>query len=559
MTAESRRECVVGVDVGTGSARAGVFTLRGEMLAAADHPIQIFRPRPDYAEHSSRDIWQAVGQAVRGALSKSAMPAEKIVGISFDATCSLVALDAENAPITVSPDGEPEHNVIVWMDHRAEAQAAEINRTRHRVLDYVGGTISPEQEPPKLKWIKENLGDTWRQAAKFFDLADYLVYEACREDVRSLCTVVCKWTYLGHEGPEGTWDRSFFEAIDLADLFAGDRAGERIRPMGTRAGVLTTEAAEQLGLQAGTVVGVGIIDAHAGGIGSLGMVADAEARGTAHIADTLALIGGTSSCHMAVSLEARFIKGVWGPYFGAMVPGMWLTEGGQSATGALIDHVITNHAYFSRLKQEAQAENKTVYELLNRQVAELKAQAGADAGRLTENLHVLPDFHGNRSPHADSQARGMISGLALDSSFSNLALLYYATIQAVAYGTRQIIEALNAGGYRITRLHASGGGTKNPLWLQEHADITGCPLYVAKDCETVLLGAAILAAVAAGKYESILDAMAAMSPTAEVIRPHAGTRDFHNAKYAIFTAMYEHQQQYRRLMNNAPRGVSGEQ
>lgn len=570
-------EYVVGVDVGTLSARAGVFTLRGEMKASAARPIQVFYPRPQHAEHSSRDIWSAVGEAVQAALESSQIEPSRVVGISFDATCSLVALDAADNPVTVSIDGDPEHNVIVWMDHRAEKQADEINRTHHRVLDYVGGKLSPEQQPPKLKWIKENLPDTWRGAAKFFDLADYLVYEACKEDMRSLCTVVCKWTYMGHEEAHGSWDKGFFKAIDLEDLFAGERAGQRVRGMGTRAGGLKREAAQQLGLPEGTPVGVGIIDAHAGGLGSLGMRTSTESgekgRGSEKgkgseekgkrseekadafdIEQTLCLIGGTSSCHMAISREARFIPGLWGPYFGAMIPDMWLTEGGQSATGALIEHVIENHAYAAQLRRDAEAAGATVYELLNRRVAELRSEN--QDSFLTLDLHVLPDFHGNRSPRADPQARGMISGLTLDSSFDNLALLYYATIQAIAYGTRHIIEALEAKGYRITRIHACGGAAKNPLWLQEHADITERSIYVAKDCETVLLGAGMLAAVAAGKYDSIVEAMQMMSPIAEVVEPDPATQHFHVGKYEVFKAMSEHQQLYRRMMSEALKTTS---
>jgi FGGY-family pentulose kinase len=540
---------VVGVDVGTGSARAGLFDLQGRMAAAAAHPIQIFRPEAGYVEQSSRDIWQSVCRAVRECREKAGVPASGVVGISFDATCSLVALDERDGPVSVARDGDAERNIVVWMDHRATAQADEINRTRHRVLDYVGGGLSPEQQPPKLKWVKEELPATWRRTRRFFDLADYLVYEACKEDVRSFCTVVCKWTYMGHEGEHGSWDPSFFEQIGLADLFAPNRAGERVRPMGTRAGALTPAAADQLGLAPGTTVGVGMIDAHAGGIGSLGMTREGEELSAAQLERTLALVGGTSSCHMATAPEARFIPGVWGPYFGAMIPGYWLTEGGQSATGALLDHVIANHAFTPQLGRQASESGLSVYELLNGKVATLRAESErGDGGEPTADLHILPDFHGNRSPRADAHARGMVSGLTLDSSFEALARSYLATIQAIAYGTRHIVETLNAHGYAIDRIHASGGGTRNPLWLQEHADVTGCEVYVARDSESVLLGAAMLAAVAAGKFPSIVAAIAGMSPRAEVVRPNVRRADFHERKYRVFQAMYDHQQAYRRMM-----------
>lgn len=543
---ENIKEYVVGVDVGTGSARAGVFAIDGEMLAAAVHPIKIFRPAPNHVEQSTEDIWSSVCKCVRDAVATSGIDSQNVVGISFDATCSLAALDENDKPVTVSVTGNDEQNIIVWMDHRAEKQTDQINRTKHRVLDYVGGKLSPEQEIPKLKWIKENLPETWTRTAKFLDLADFLTYRASGANVRSLCTVVCKWTYLGHEGEFGSWDKSFFREIDLEDLFVNNRVGEAVRPMATYAGNLTATAAEELGLSTETAVGIGIIDAHSGGIGSLGMRAAGEEASDENIEQTLALIGGTSSCHMAIAPEPRFVEGVWGPYFGAMIPGMWLAEGGQSATGALLDHVIENHAYAAQLKKDAAAQNTTIYALLNRKVEELKS---GSVEELTNNFHLLPDFLGNRSPRADSHSRGMISGLSLDSSFENLAVLYYATIQAIAYGTRHIIESLNAKGYDIQRIHACGGGTKNALWIQEHADVTSCKIYVAKDCETVLLGAGILAAVAAGKYDSITEGMAQMTPEAEVIEPNISRSSFHDKKYEVFKLMYEHQLEYKKIMS----------
>ena len=208
---ENKQEYVVGVDVGTGSARAGIFALDGRMISSAVYPIKMFRPAANHVEQSSEDIWSAVCQCVREALETGKVDSHTIVGISFDATCSLVALDENDAPVTVSTTGNDEQNIIVWMDHRAEKQTDEINETKHRVLDYVGGKISPEQEIPKLKWIKENLPETWNRTAKFLDLADFLTYRASGKNVRSLCTVVCKWTYLGHEGEYGSWDESFFK------------------------------------------------------------------------------------------------------------------------------------------------------------------------------------------------------------------------------------------------------------------------------------------------------------------------------------------------------------
>lgn len=543
----------IGVDVGTGSARAGLFDSDGRMLATGRHPIQVWEPAVDFVEQSSEDIWQAVARAVRGVIDGAAIDPERVQGLGFDATCSMVVVDAEGRPLTVSPTGESEQNVIVWMDHRAAEEAEAINATGHKVLDYVGGQVSPEMQAPKLLWLKTHLPETWRRAAHFFDLADFLVYRATGATTRSLCTTVCKWTYLGHEatagGTEG-WADDFWAAIGLEELTAERyrRIGQTIRPLGEPVGRgLTPQAAEDLGLRPGTAVAVPAIDAHAGGIGLLGS-AGGKDDSDGHLDRRLALIGGTSSCHMAVSNEPRFIEGIWGPYYSAMVPGMWLTEGGQSATGALIDHVIFSHARSNELEDRAAETDKTVYDLLNEQVDALGTSVDFPA-LLTRDLHVLPYFHGNRSPRADPSLRGMIAGLRLSDSIEELALLYLATIQAIAHGTRHIIHAMNRSGYRIETIIATGGGTKNELFLREHADITGCEIVLPRESEAVLLGSAMLAAVAGGTYASVPAAMKEMSGVGRTVVPSGGpVTAYHDAKHAVFHQMYDDHMAYRRAM-----------
>jgi FGGY-family pentulose kinase len=543
----------LGIDVGTGSVRAALFDGAGQRIGLATHAIQIWRPRDDFVEQSSDDIWLAVSSAVRGALAQAHLPPDRVGGIGFDATCSLVLLDADDRPVSVSPTDHDEQNVIVWMDHRATREAERITAGRYEVLRHVGGVMSPEMQMPKLLWLKENLPASYGRSARFLDLPDFLTYRATGADVRSLCTTVCKWTYLGHEN---RWDARFLEAIGLEDLPQHDfrRIGTRIRPMGERIGGLTRQAAADLGLPAGVPVGVGIIDAHAGGLGLLGISPDAA---PVDFNRQLALIGGTSTCHMAVSRTPRFIDGVWGPYFSAMIPGWWLTEGGQSATGALIDHVIDTHARGAELRADAASHGTSVYALLNERLDRLAARERFPAA-VTRDFHVYPDFHGNRSPRADATLRGMISGLRLSDSADSLALVYLATIQALALGTRHITEALNARGYAIDTLTACGGDLKNPVFVREHADATGCRLALPKEPEAVLLGAAMLGAVAAGAFATVEEAMSAMSAASRIVAPAGGeVAAYHTRKYEVFHRMYGDQLAYRELMGGGASQAPG--
>ena len=539
----------LGVDVGSASARAGLFDAHGTCRGTGKAPIRVFEPAPDFVEQSSEDIWLACGLAAREALNEAGAQPSDVRGLGFDATCSLVALGEKDQPVTVSPTGDDAHNIVMWMDHRATAEADSINAGNHAVLRYVGGRISPEMQVPKLCWLKSHAPETWRRATRFFDLPDYLAYRATGNDVRSLCTTVCKWTYLGHEGSTGRWDDDFFRSVGLGDLVQDGyaRIGTDVRPMGHRQGRLTQSAATELGLAPGLPVSVAIIDAHAGGLGLIGAAINEVAPDETDFDRRLALIAGTSSCHMAVAPSAREVPGVWGPYWSAMVPGLWLAEGGQSATGALLDHTLMAHARGAELEGKAKAEGTSPHALIQRHLAQLAEDPVAQT-ELARSVHVLPYFHGNRSPRADSSLKGMVSGLRLSHDLDTLAVQYLATLQAIAHGTRHIVNAMNDAGFRIDTILATGGDTKSDIFLREHANATGCRVVLSKEPEAVLLGSAILGAVASGDQPSLPAAMGAMTQTGRVVSPDARLADYHARKHRVFLQMYEDQMRYREMM-----------
>ncbi|WP_319529701.1 FGGY-family carbohydrate kinase [uncultured Cohaesibacter sp.] len=523
----------IGIDVGTGSARAGLFDEDGTLLAAAKKPISIWKEAGDIVEQSSNDIWQAICHCTRNVLAEAKITdPQDVKGVGFDATCSLVVLDPSGNPLPVGPSEDAERNVIVWMDHRAIEQAHRINSGKYAVLNYVGGTISPEMETPKLLWLKENRPETFASAGHFMDLADFLTWRATGSTSRSVCTVTCKWTYMSHDT---SWDESYFRTIGLGALaedgFAriGDDIQDIAAPLG---GGLTAAAAEELGLFEGTKVGASLIDAHSGGVGTFaGRLPDGS---TLDPEKQMAFIMGTSACAMALSKEPLFVDGVWGPYYGAMVPGYWLLEGGQSAYGAALDFLVASHPAFPTANAEAE---KVVKPLL----VYLEEQALATAGSmdkvafLARDVHVVPEYLGNRAPHADPEATAVISGLTLDASLSNLVSLYVAGLCGLCYGTRQIVDAAKGKGHGLETLVLSGGAAQSALFRRILADTTGLSVALPDSEEPVLLGGAIIGAVAAGRYASVVEAAGAMSRFAEVINPdQTSYRGLHAAKYDIF-------------------------
>jgi FGGY-family pentulose kinase len=512
---------VCAVDVGTRSARAGILGLDGTLLGRGEQPIAMQQPKPGHAEHDSEDIWAAVCAAVRQARQAAGLSAEAVAGISFDATCSLVVRDRDANPLSVSTAGGNNWDTIVWLDHRALAQADACTATGHRVLDFIGGVMSPEMAVPKLMWLKRNMPESWSKAGYLFDLSDYLTWRASGSLARSQCTLTCKWTFLAHEEPG--WQEDFLAEVGIADALERGRLPDHASPVGADLGPLTPEAAEALGLTTQCRVAAGLIDAYAGALGVLGAhVADLEGVGR-----HMALIAGTSSCVMTVSTEPRPIPGFWGPYFGAALPGSWMSEGGQSATGALLDHIIRIHGAGGE-------PSAALHGRIAARVMQLRAEEGVDlAGR----LHVLPDFHGNRSPLADPHAVGVVSGLTLDASFDGLCRLYWRACVGIALGVRQILDALNDKGYVIDTLHVTGGHTKNPLLMELYADVTGCTVTEPVVDEAVLLGTAMVAAVGAGLYPSLGHASLAMSQKTRARQPNPANRPRFDRDYRVFLEM----------------------
>ncbi|XP_060685792.1 FGGY carbohydrate kinase domain-containing protein isoform X4 [Hemiscyllium ocellatum] len=432
----------MGIDVGTASVRAALVDHHGKVLVQAEQPIQIWKPQPDYYEQSSTDIWEACCT-----VSKRIAQVANLCylrGIGFDATCSLVVLDERFEPVAVNAEGINNRNVIMWMDHRAVDQVDRINQTKHHVLKYVGGVMSPEMQPPKLMWLKEKLQSIcWDKAHHFFDLADFLSWKATGATTRSLCTLVCKWTYSAEKG----WSDCFWKRIGLADLIANNysKIGNHVLSPGSRVGKgLTPVAAQALGLPIGIAVAVSLIDAHAGGLGLIG----ADVKGSnlpcenTPITSRLAIICGTSSCHMG------------------------------------------------------------------------------------------------------------ITGLSLSNTLDDLAKLYLATIQAIAMGTRHILETMLVAGHQINTLFMCGGLSKNLLFVQIHADISGMPVVLAKEDESVLVGAAILGACASGDFKSLQEAMEKMEKIGEIIHPDERQKRFYDNKYKVFLKLVEHQKKYRAIMQN---------
>ncbi len=499
-----QKQYVLGLDMGTGGARVGIFDLQGNSVIFCGEKYPLYTPASGRAEQSPDEWWEAICKASRRAIRESGIDPRDIKGMSVDTTCCTVLLSGD--------DMKPLRNAILWMDVRASEQAKRIYESGHDALKYNGyGMVSAECLPAKALWIKENEPALWNKATRFYECTDWLMYQLTGQYTASINCASARWYY---NSQEGGYPVDFYNTIGLEDLV--QKLPARVLPMGELVGGLTEAAAAQMGLVPGIPVGEGGADAFVGVIG-LNAVQPGK----------MTLITGSSHLHIAQFAEAVHTKGIWGSYPDCIVKGLQMVEGGQTSTGSIIEWFVNNLC--GTVKEQAAACGKSVYDLLNE---------GAEALPIgAEGLVALDFFQGNRTPYVDPDVRGMFYGLSLGHTPAHL---YRAIIESICYGTEAIIEIFRSAGFAPTEMVVSGGAVKSRFWLQTHADVSNVPITVPKETEGPCLGSAILGAVAGGVYPDVQTAAEAMTGVDYVITPDPQRHEqyrFYFEKYKEFYAL----------------------
>ena len=499
--ADPKPPYVVGIDCGTQSLRTGIFDLSGKPVVYAVREYPIDFPKVGWAEQQPADWWNAAKDTIGECLGRAHIKPGDISAVSLDGTaCTVVA---------AKQDGMPLRPGILWMDVRAHHQAERVTATADPALKYAGGKESPEWMIPKCLWLKENEPQVYEQADRIAEVTDWLMFRLTGRWTASLNVVTCKWNYAT---PEGGWPQGLLKALGMTEIL--EKWPQDVLALGERAGELSKTAADELGLPAGIPVAEGGIDAYTG---MLGMATVRPGR--------MAIVMGSSTCHMGLSDHGIFGSGVWGPYPDALIRGTWVLEGGQTATGSIVKWFRDNFAG----AEQAQAKQRGMdtFQLLDEKAA------GVAPG--SEGLVLLDYFQGNRTPIRDPLVRGALWGLGLKHTSAHV---FRAILEGTAYGTRHILEDLAAHGFKVAELYATGGGAKSRLWLQIHADVCGLPIYLAEVGEATTLGSAISAAVGAGHYSSLAEASENMVTITDEIEPDPSRREAYDFYYARFVETY---------------------
>lgn len=480
------RDLLIGVDGGTGGIRAFVFDAQGTVLGSASVPYETAYPQNGWAEQQPQDWWEATCRGVRQAMEQAAVPAERVAALCGATTsCTVLACTG---------DGRALAPAILWMDVRAAEQRDAIQRR-------TGQDLNAEHFPCKCLWMKEHTPEIYQRADVLCEYQDYWNYRLTGKWCFSVNTA-CNW---GYDKRRGDFAREFYRTAGLEDALSklptlAVSAGEGIGP-------LTQEAAQALGLDQEVLVVQGGIDSS---IGMLGMgVAQPGA---------IALMTGSSNLAMAVTPE---------PYFGAadavnlgpdfLLEGYYTSVRGQVSTGSIL-------RWFQR--EFCRDMGKDALAQLDKLAAEVPCGSNG--------LMVLDYWQGNRVPHEDANIRGLIYGLSMNTGRE---MIFRAVMEAVAYGTEDLLQAFREKGNPVERVCISGGTTRSDLFLQIHADVSGVPFEVTSDY-SVALGGAICAGKGAGIFATLEEGADRMVHFQKTVQPDLGNHRIYQTLQQRYRALY---------------------
>lgn len=517
----SEKNYVIGVDYGSDSVRSVIVNAEnGKQIASAVHEYTRWKsgefcvPSQNQFRQHPLDYIEGLEKTIKESLTNAQdVKTFEIKGISIDTTGStVVAVDKSGTPLSLKPEfaGNPNAMFVLWKDHTAVKEAQQINDLARSwggedYTKYEGGIYSSEWFWAKLLHVLREDEAVRENAFSWVEHCDWMpaLLTGNLDPLtlkRSRCAAGHK--AMWHESFDGLPPEEFLVKLD--PLLEGLRSKlyRETYTCDVKAGELTSEWADRLGLNEGIAVGVGAFDAHLGAAG-------AEIR--PHV---LTKVMGTSTCDMLVvpnqEMGDKLISGICGQVDGSILPGMVGMEAGQSAFGdvyswfrSLLSWPLKN----ALLNKSADLDEKTVDTLIDKMIPELTAQA--ENILIGESGIVAQDwFNGRRSPDANPLLKGAITGLGLGSDAPHI---FRALVEATAFGSKTIMERFESQGVEVKEVLALGGvAKKSSFVMQIMADVLNRDIEVVQCDQACALGAAMYAATVADIYTDVFEAQKAM-------------------------------------------------
>lgn len=529
----------IGVDYGTESGRAvlvDIQTGREEAVHVTRYrhgvideilPSNGMKLKPDWALQHPEDYLEVLRTSVPAVVQAAGIEPAQVIGIGIDFTaCTMLPVDSKLEPLCLKREWEerPHTWVKLWKHHAAQEEATAINRLAEARgepwLNRYGGKLSSEWMLAKSLQILKEDPEIYAQADLFLEAADWIVAQMTGEVRRNSCTAGYKslWHKTG-----GYPSKEFLAELHpgLSELYSTKLRGD-VYPLGSRAGSLQPQMAEQMKLRPGIAVAVGNIDAHAA-VPAVGVVSPGK----------MVMVMGTSTCHMLLAEEEREVEGICGVVEDGIVPGLFGYEAGQSAVGDMFAWYV-DESVPAYIQEEAEQRGVSAHVILEEKASALRP---GESGLLALDWH-----NGNRSTLMDANLTGMMLGMTLSTKPEEM---YRAYLEATAFGTRTIVEAFRRGGLQVSELYACGGLPKrNKLLMQIYADVNNMEIKLSDTELTPAIGAAMFAAVVAGKeaggYDSIPEAAEHMARLEEeTVRPIAENVEIYEQLFLEYTRLHD--------------------
>jgi len=530
----------IGLDFGTESGRAVLVSVQdGTEVATAVHaygdgviderlPTSGAQLPPDFALQNPADYIETLRTTIPAVLRQSGVSPNDVIGLGIDFTaCTMLPVSADGTPLCMLPQwrDNPYAWVKLWKHHAAQPEANRLNSIADERgeawLSRYGGKISSEWLIPKIWETLNKAPDVFDAADRFMEAADWIILQLTGNERRNACTAGYKAIWSKRDGYPSD---EFFAALDpRLEHLVDEKLSRNIYPIGSRAGTLTPKMAELTGLLPETSVAVANVDAHV-----------TVPIATVVEPGTMAIIMGTSNCHLVLGTEERLVPGMCGVVEDGIVPGLFGYEAGQSCVGDHFAWFVENCVPAS-YKQEASKRGLNIHQWLEEKAAQQKPGE--------HGLLALDWWNGNRSVLVDVDLTGMLVGATLTTKAEDI---YRALIEATAYGTRIIIETFEESAIRVDGIVASGGlPERNHLLMQIYADVTGREIKVAAAKQPGGVGSAMFGAVAAGAaaggYDTVFDAAKHMGRLKDIVyRPIPEHKEIYDKLYAEYVALHDY-------------------
>jgi xylulokinase len=481
----------IGLDVGSQSIKGVLVDDEGVERAWASYALSITHTRGGWAEQDPNDLDAGIASVIGQLLADSGSAAAEVAALSL--ACQV------DGVVPLSRQGEALGPAIIWLDRRAESQATAMAQLvgRDRLFEITGLVPDASHSGPKIHWLRDNQSEIFTVATAFPPVAGYLLH---RLTSRLAVDHANASSSMMYDLRERRWSGALLEAFGLRE----DQLGE-ILDAGDVAGLITSKAAEAMGLSTKCAVLVGTGDEHAASIGA-GAVTEGIITDVTGTAEPVTVASATLLLdhQMLVETHAHALKDFY------LIENPGFVSGGS--TKWLADNVLG-------------VPQADIFDL------------AAHAPPAADGLLFIPALSGSMTPTWNAQMRGAFAGLSLTHTSHSLAR---AVLEGCAFALRDVVDRFTAMGLGSDEIRVVGGGAASDTWMQIKADVTGRPVRRVLVKEATALGAALLASVAAGIYSDLHDAVnRTVAVAEEPFVPNVTKRSLYDEAYGRYRDLYD--------------------